>query len=443
MSHSPKLPVYDHYVFVDPPHYLKCVICQDVMKNPVSLPCGHSFCRLCVQQAMERKKECPVCRKEIIVSKDNQNGNPNAVTPQHPPPQNAGANQFPHFHPNIALCQALDEQLVYCRFGPRRKDFTALPVFEREKEGCTKILKRAEIPTHEKECHYRWVQCGLIDSLTERGCKTLCRACEVAEHQKDCDFRLVSCPNEGCQELISVCSTEKHKEMCLQEYIKCPHEGCSEFHLRKNMTSHQQNCPLRVVPCAFTKYGCQEKGTVAYIDEHVSKAINDHMMLLLNAVEYANARQTTEKKVYCPKKKFKCIINNFDRLAKKQVIDVDLDTSWKLKIWPNGEDKRHKGYVSIRLFSREACATFKVEGPYTLRIVNQTDNSKSIVKMTEATSREWADSVRGWGFPAFAKVDDVLDPEFGFVKDNKLMVEVEVMVQSVIEVVDYNEDETE
>ena len=24
--------------------------------------------------------------------------------------------------------------------------------------------------------------------------------------------------------------------------------------------------------------------------------------------------------------------------------------------------------------------------------------------MTEATSREWADSVRGWGFPAFAKV---------------------------------------
>ena len=36
--------------------------------------------------------------------------------------------------------------------------------------------------------------------------------------------------------------------------------------------------------------------------------------------------------------------------------------------------------------------------------VNQFDYSKSILKMTEATSRFWADSVRGWGFPAFVKV---------------------------------------
>ena len=53
----------------------------------MSLPCGHSFCATCCQQSLDRKAECPCCRKEVT----------------HAP------------HPNISLCQAMDEQLVHCR----------------------------------------------------------------------------------------------------------------------------------------------------------------------------------------------------------------------------------------------------------------------------------------------------------------------------------------
>jgi len=402
-------PVPEHYVYVDPPHYLRCVICTDVMRSPVSLPCGHSFCSGCSQLSLEQKRECPCCRKEV------------ATAP----------------HPNISLCQALDEQLVHCIFGPRRKDFTAAPVFELDAQGCPAVLKRADVPSHEKECPFRWLKCDLHDPLADERCPVVCRANEVADHQPLCDFMPVECGNEGCGEPVSRRSLLRHKDHCAAEPIRCPHKGCPHACLRRDLRPHLDLCPFRVALCPFAKYGCAARGSVEAMEDHGRAATVEHLALLCAVLDVHQARQVQEKRVSCPRKKFKCVINNFTALAKKQVIDVDLDCSWKLKVWPNGEDKRHRGYVSIRLFSREASPTFKVEGPYTLRIVNHLDSVKSIVKMTEAMSREWADAVRGWGFPAFAKVEDVLDPSVGFLKDDQLVVEVEVLVSATLETVEY------
>lgn len=41
---------------------LKCPICLDEMKRPCSTPCGHNFCKGCLEEATRRKSECPVCR---------------------------------------------------------------------------------------------------------------------------------------------------------------------------------------------------------------------------------------------------------------------------------------------------------------------------------------------------------------------------------------------
>lgn len=265
----------------------------------------------------------------------------------------------------------------------------------------------------------------------------LCRKNELLEHQQQCDFASAPCLNAGCGEQVCARSMPRHKEQCLMENVRCPNRGCPQSHLRKGLSAHQDQCAFRVVPCGFHKYGCMAKGSIAVIEEHTVVAIHEHMLLVCNILDYHHRRQLHEKRISCPKKKFKCIVHHFVQLVKKQVIDVDLDFSWKLKIWPNGEDRRHRGYVSIRLFSREASPTFRVEGPYTLCIVNHLTSAKNIVKMTEATSREWADSVRGWGFPAFAKVEDILNPEIGFLNNDQLVVEVEVMVSSAIETVEY------
>ncbi|KAL0235083.1 hypothetical protein GEMRC1_001665 [Eukaryota sp. GEM-RC1] len=38
-----------------------CTLHRGVLQNPVSLPCGHSFCRSCVQTLLLRSSQCPTC----------------------------------------------------------------------------------------------------------------------------------------------------------------------------------------------------------------------------------------------------------------------------------------------------------------------------------------------------------------------------------------------
>jgi SNF2 family DNA or RNA helicase len=42
-----------------------CIICYDVMKQPILTPCGHMFCNYCIQQCMKLKLECPMCKHAI------------------------------------------------------------------------------------------------------------------------------------------------------------------------------------------------------------------------------------------------------------------------------------------------------------------------------------------------------------------------------------------
>uniref|UniRef100_A0A8C5N2K1 Uncharacterized protein n=1 Tax=Leptobrachium leishanense TaxID=445787 RepID=A0A8C5N2K1_9ANUR len=48
-----------------------CSICTDIYTDPVTLPCGHSFCRLCITKTWdnqeERESSCPECRRRFRV----------------------------------------------------------------------------------------------------------------------------------------------------------------------------------------------------------------------------------------------------------------------------------------------------------------------------------------------------------------------------------------
>lgn len=42
---------------------LECSVCLSLLCQPVSLPCGHTFCRICLATAQQRsRKKCPNCR---------------------------------------------------------------------------------------------------------------------------------------------------------------------------------------------------------------------------------------------------------------------------------------------------------------------------------------------------------------------------------------------
>ncbi|KAL7880824.1 hypothetical protein SRHO_G00030780 [Serrasalmus rhombeus] len=46
---------------------LRCSICLDVFTDPVSTPCGHNFCRVCLKQYWDSSSrcQCPVCKAEF------------------------------------------------------------------------------------------------------------------------------------------------------------------------------------------------------------------------------------------------------------------------------------------------------------------------------------------------------------------------------------------
>jgi hypothetical protein len=45
---------------------LKCVICLDLFEQPVSLYCGHSYCKTCILGHLEKTPKCPLCKFPIL-----------------------------------------------------------------------------------------------------------------------------------------------------------------------------------------------------------------------------------------------------------------------------------------------------------------------------------------------------------------------------------------
>lgn len=44
---------------------LQCSICMDLIISCKTAVCGHSFCEECLSESLLRRRECPICRKDI------------------------------------------------------------------------------------------------------------------------------------------------------------------------------------------------------------------------------------------------------------------------------------------------------------------------------------------------------------------------------------------
>ncbi|MBN3310455.1 TRI39 ligase, partial [Amia calva] len=51
---------------------LQCSICLDIFTNPVSTPCGHSFCQACIGRAWDNSTtcQCPLCKETFRIRPD-------------------------------------------------------------------------------------------------------------------------------------------------------------------------------------------------------------------------------------------------------------------------------------------------------------------------------------------------------------------------------------
>ncbi len=120
-----------------------CSVCHDVLTDPVSLACGHSFCRACaVRWFTNPAKCCPECRR----------------------PDTAGSNPA-SLPTELRLRDIVEALRMHCRFGLREDERGAwIP----DPAGCQAQLRRDEVTAHEAVCEHALEACPFAGCGVQR-----------------------------------------------------------------------------------------------------------------------------------------------------------------------------------------------------------------------------------------------------------------------------------
>ena len=114
----------EHIKFVNPfvKEDLTCPCCKDILKRPMTIDCGHTFCLKCLNMNEDHaftSPKCPYCGKDYYRKT-----------------------------PNLILNQIISNTLLYCSTYSILHDNTC------------KVIKRIkDMPKHIKHCQYRIYRC--------------------------------------------------------------------------------------------------------------------------------------------------------------------------------------------------------------------------------------------------------------------------------------------
>ena len=211
----------------------QCQICHCILRDPHQVKCcGYSFCKVCIEQAQAKKRECPLC------------------------------NKIETFFHDKGLERILNELRVYCT----HKD-----------KGCEWEGELGELGKHLDSpddklagCKFENTECIFCTKLFERNCLQL--------HQSECPMRPFSC--QYCQydsSFIDV--TQNHQVICTSYPLQCP--NCTQVVQRQHLEGHvNRDCPNACIACDFNIVGCQVQLARNEMPSHIRENISGHMQQL-------------------------------------------------------------------------------------------------------------------------------------------------------------------
>lgn len=193
-----------------------CAICTHVAFAPPNLPCGHLYCRTCVERVPDAR--CPQCRESF--------------------------SRYALPSVNMFVQREIWQLRVKCRKSSSGCPWTdAMGTTHRNIEG------------HERVCTYRSAKCG--------ACQTSVMVKDVAAHPNQCHARLVRCTD--CQQHMKYSEYVRHRtppsaQLQLQEVAPCqssrlcPHRCSTHGRITvlptRDMDTHEKTtCTLRRLRC--------------------------------------------------------------------------------------------------------------------------------------------------------------------------------------------------
>ena len=234
------------YTFVDTvPQDLVCPICQDLLDDTQQTPCGHLFCKKCLDETINSQEhfeggysesfECPVCRSKQNKTVYNDTYNNRRV-------------------------RSLE---VKCPNPP-----------------CQWTGSLSEVDKHrtsDSGCQHEKVKCPKeCGEETTRGC--------LPQHQQNsCPLRAHHCQFCYKQDTYRNITT-KHYKICERFPLPCPNECGKQRIEKKEIERHLAECPEQMVKCTYLEMGCQETVARRNLDQHKEERKDHHLLLSFERV---------------------------------------------------------------------------------------------------------------------------------------------------------------
>ncbi|KAI7807912.1 putative E3 ubiquitin-protein ligase PDZRN3-like [Triplophysa rosa] len=152
---------------VDPD--FKCNLCNKVLEDPLTTPCGHVFCAGCVLPWVVQQSSCPVKCQRISTKELN------------------------HVLPLKNLILKLE---IKC---------------DNHSRGCEKIVKLQHLAEHAEMCDYSPAKCR------NKGCNEVLNLKDMDAHMREsCDYRAVGICESGCGLMLTHKEQKLNNHCCLK-----------------------------------------------------------------------------------------------------------------------------------------------------------------------------------------------------------------------------------
>ncbi|KAG8001203.1 TNF receptor-associated factor 6 [Nibea albiflora] len=240
-------PLQGYDVEFDPPLESKyeCPICLMALRNAIQTPCGHRFCKNCIEKSIrDTGQRCPV---------DNE--------------------------------MLSEEQLFPDNFAKR--EILSLTV-RCPNSGCAEKMELRHLENHLARCQFATVPC--------LQCQQSVRKSNLEEHRTaECQRRPVSCPD--CVASFVYEERELHEQQCPFANVTCQY--CEMDLIRDQMESHcDTDCPKAPIACNFSIFGCKERMQRHNLAQHMQEFTQMHMRYMAEFLRSLSLNGTAPKSLW-------------------------------------------------------------------------------------------------------------------------------------------------
>ncbi|KAK5874338.1 hypothetical protein PBY51_019293 [Eleginops maclovinus] len=241
------VPLQGYDVEFDPPLESKyeCPICLMALRNAIQTPCGHRFCKNCIEKSIrDAGQRCPVDNERLS-----------------------------------------EEQLFPDNFAKR--EILSLMV-RCSNSGCGDRMELRHLEKHLAQCEFATVPCPQ--------CQQSVRQSQLEEHTTvECKRRPVSCPD--CVACFVHEDRELHEQQCPFANVKCQY--CEMDLIRDQIESHcDTDCPKAPIACNFSTFGCKERMQRHNLAQHMQEFTQMHMRYMAEFLRGFSLNGTTPKSLW-------------------------------------------------------------------------------------------------------------------------------------------------